>query len=149
MTGLITHMGANRARAERQGLSEEANTGSWAPALSSFLAPSALEAPSQLPMAVRGSNEITQGVEEVSQCCETLSGLLSCSPSGSSLPGHMDIFPQETVRPRHRALSRSRNVVVSGVGRMEAFERGSQTRLRRPYWLLALLFSSMCPSETC
>lgn len=79
VTGLITHMGANRAHAEHQGLSEEANTGSWAPVLSSFLAPSALEASSQLPMAVGGSSEITQGVEEVSQCCEMLSGLLSCS----------------------------------------------------------------------
>lgn len=38
-----------------------------------FLAPSAQEAFSQLPMAVRGSSKITQGVEEMPRDCETLS----------------------------------------------------------------------------
>lgn len=82
-----------------------------------FLTPSALEAFSQLPMAVRDSSKITQGVEEMPQLCETLSGLLSCSPppAQASLATWM-LFPQEATGPKRRVLSWSRNVVVSGMG---------------------------------
>lgn len=41
-------------------LAEETSTGPWAAELCPFPAPSALEAFSQLPMAVRGSRKITQ-----------------------------------------------------------------------------------------
>lgn len=67
-----------------------------------FPAPWALEAVSQLPMAVRGSRKITQGVEEMPQLCETLSELLSCSPIRLKPPCHRDVFPQETMGPKPR-----------------------------------------------
>lgn len=88
-----THSGLAGLMIEHQGLAEKANTDSWGCRAVFLPGPIALEAFSQLPMAVRGSSKITQGVEEMPQCYETLSGLLSCSPIRLKPPWSHGYFP--------------------------------------------------------
>lgn len=117
--------------------------------LCSFLAPSALEAFSQLPMAVRGSSKITQGGEEMPQRWETLSELLSCSPIRLKPPWSHGHFPPGDCRAKIRGFVKEQECGGLRGGGVEAFEHVLQTRQRRPCWLRALLLSSMCPSEIC
>lgn len=56
----LTHGGQAGLVIVHHKLAEETSTGPWAAELCPFPAPSALEAFSQLPMAVRGPRKITQ-----------------------------------------------------------------------------------------
>lgn len=116
---------------------EETSTGPWAAELCPFPAPLALEAFSQLPMAVRGSRKITQERRKCFSPVRHTPGCYHAPPAiwlrppwshGCCPPGDHGAKTQGFVKDQECGGLRDEGVEA-------------------PHWLLALQLSSMCPSE--